>query len=101
MRKPASVLPEPVGAATSVCSPAAMGGQAASWAGVGPSGNRSRNQAATAGCSSTDGSSVVSTRDAAQLQGIEQRLLRRDGHGATLRPRCDTPDGWLCRGEWT
>ena len=61
MRKPASVLPEPVGAATRVCSPAAMGGQAASWAGVGPSGKRSRNQAATAGCSSTDGRSVVST----------------------------------------
>ena len=61
MRKPASVLPEPVGAATRVCSPAAMGGQAASCAGVGPSGKRSRNQAATAGCSSTDGRSVVST----------------------------------------
>ena len=61
MRKPASVLPDPVGAATSVCSPAAIGGQAASCAGVGPSGNRSRNQAATAGCSSTEGRSVVST----------------------------------------
>ena len=93
MRKPASVLPEPVGAATSVCSPAAMGGQAASCAGVGPSGKRSRNHAATAGCSSTDGRSVVSTVDAAQLEGIEQRLLRRGGHAVTLRLGCDTlPD---------
>ena len=68
MRKPASVLPEPVGAATSVCSPAAIDGQAASCAGVGPSGNRSRNQAATAGCSSTDGSERGVDRDAAQLE---------------------------------
>ncbi len=39
--------------------------------------------------------------DGVQLQRLEQRLLRRDGHKATLRLRCDTPDGWLCRGEWT
>src|SRR5688572_15880848 len=61
MRNPARVLPEPVGAATRVCSPAEIGGQAASCAGVGPCGKRSRNQAATAGCSSTVGSSEVST----------------------------------------
>ena len=48
-RKPASVLPEPVGAATSVLWPAAMSGQPASCGGVGPSGNRRRNQVATAG----------------------------------------------------
>ena len=69
MRKPASVLPDPVGAATRVCSPAAMDGQAASCAGVGPSGKRSRNQAATAGCSSTVGSSVVSTVTALSSTG--------------------------------
>ena len=31
-------------------------------------------------------------RDAPQLEGIEQRFLRRGGHRVTLRPACDTPD---------
>src|SRR6516165_64795 len=48
-RKPASVLPDPVGAAISVSSPAATRGQPSSWASVGPSGNRPRNHSLTAG----------------------------------------------------
>ena len=47
-RKAASVLPEPVGASTSVWAPAAMAGQPWRWAGVG-SGNDVSNQARTAG----------------------------------------------------
>src|SRR6516162_2757858 len=48
-RKPASVLPEPVGAQTSVCRPATIAGQPSRWASVGPSGNRRANQVRTAG----------------------------------------------------
>jgi hypothetical protein len=48
-RKPDSVLPEPVGAATSVSEPAAMCGHAARCGSVGPSGNRRRNHVPTAG----------------------------------------------------
>ena len=46
--KAASVLPLPVGAQISVCSPAAMCGHPSSWAFVG-SGNDAANQARTAG----------------------------------------------------
>ena len=49
IRKAASVLPEPVGAHSSVCEPEAMAGQPCSCAGVGPSGKASANQAAVAG----------------------------------------------------
>ena len=48
-RKPASVLPDPVGAAISVSEPAAMWGHPSAWGGVGPSGKRRRNHSATAG----------------------------------------------------
>src|SRR5688500_6764213 len=82
MRKPASVLPEPVGAATRVCWPAAMAGQAASCAGVGPWGKRSRNQLATAGCSSTDGRRVVSTVTPPSSSGSK----RASCVGADTRP---------------
>src|SRR5690242_1845875 len=51
-RNAASVLPEPVGAATSVSRPAATCGHASSWGAVGPSGKRRRNHSATAGCMS-------------------------------------------------
>jgi len=47
-RKAASVLPDPVGAAISVCRPAWIEGQACFWAGVGDAKQRP-NQAATAG----------------------------------------------------
>ena len=48
-RNPASVLPDPVGAAISVSSPAAMWGHPSCWGGVGPSGNRPSNHSRTAG----------------------------------------------------
>src|ERR1700722_18228792 len=48
-RTPASVLPEPVGAAMSVSFPAAICGHPWLCAGVGPSANRRSNQARTAG----------------------------------------------------
>src|SRR5215472_1665659 len=49
-RKAASVLPDPVGAAISVCRPAAISAQPPACGGVGPSGNRLANQVRTAGC---------------------------------------------------
>src|SRR5580658_9864415 len=48
-RNPASVLPDPVGAATSVSLPAAIRGQLRACGSVGPSGKRCLNQALTAG----------------------------------------------------
>ena len=48
-RNPVRVLPVPVGDATRTSLPAAMWGHAATWGGVGPSGNRRANHAATAG----------------------------------------------------
>src|SRR5438132_450247 len=62
VRNPASVLPEPVGAAMSVCSPAAMCGHPPVWAAVGPSGNRRSNHARTAGCATPFTSATVSNR---------------------------------------
>ena len=49
VRKAASVLPEPVGAAISVSSPAAIAGQPSAWGSVGPSGNRRPNHVRIAG----------------------------------------------------
>ena len=48
-RNAASVLPEPVGAAISVSSPAAIAGQPSACGSVGPSGNRRPNQVRIAG----------------------------------------------------
>ena len=48
VRNAASVFPEPVGAAISVCRPLAMAGQPRAWASVGPS-NRPSNHAWTRG----------------------------------------------------
>ncbi len=48
-RNPASVFPDPVGAAIRVSTPAAMWAQPSAWGRVGPSGNRRRNHSATAG----------------------------------------------------
>lgn len=47
--KPVSVLPEPVGAQTSVCPPETIAGQPQAWASVGPSGTRRSNRTRTAG----------------------------------------------------
>ena len=48
-RNAASVLPEPVGAAISVCRPAAISAQPSACGSVGPAGNRRANQVRTAG----------------------------------------------------
>ena len=48
-RNAASVLPDPVGAAISVCRPAAISAHPPACGSVGPAGNRRPNQAATAG----------------------------------------------------
>src|SRR6266516_2087608 len=48
-RNAASVLPDPVGAAISVCRPAAISCHPAACGSVGPAGNRPSNQARTAG----------------------------------------------------
>src|SRR5262249_43118203 len=58
-RKPASVLPDPVGAATSVSVAAATEGQPRRWASVGPSGKRRRNHSATAGWNAGCASAAV------------------------------------------
>ena len=55
-RKADSVLPDPVGALTSVSAPARTAGQAPACAGVGPSGKRCENQARTAGWKPASGS---------------------------------------------
>src|SRR5919197_1972250 len=68
-RNPASVLPEPVGAHTSVCRPATIAGQPPLWASVGPPGNRRSNHTRTAGwnrsripdASETDGRELTDT----------------------------------------
>lgn len=51
----ARVLPEPVGAQMSVCSPAAIAGQPCAWAAVG-SAKVDRNQSAAAGVKAASGS---------------------------------------------
>src|SRR5579862_5322085 len=51
-RKPARVLPDPVGAAMRVSWAEAIRGQPRDCGGVGPSGNRRRNHSATAGWNS-------------------------------------------------
>jgi hypothetical protein len=48
-RKAASVFPEPVGAAISVCRPAAISRQPPACGSVGPAGNRRANQLLIAG----------------------------------------------------
>src|SRR5579864_6474091 len=64
-RNAASVLPEPVGAATRVFRPATIAGQARSWGSVGVP-NRERNQAATAGWKGLSGIEVPDREDEAR-----------------------------------
>ncbi len=82
-RNPVSVLPEPVGEATSTSLPAAMWGQAADCGDVGPAGNRRANQLATAGWNSDSGEAagtplfhqdvVTPTNAVSQRAGQERR----------------------------
>ncbi len=95
--------------------PAAIGGQAASCAGVGPSGNRSRNQAATAGCSSTEGRSVVSTVTPPSSRGSNsgscvgadtgspyvRRVTPRIARRATRGGRRGSPDDEASPAAWS
>ncbi len=72
-RKAARVLPLPVGAQMSVCSPAAMAGQPRAWAAVGTS-NDERNQ------------SLVAGRKAVERIGLgvwDVAALRSSGHWTT------------------
>src|SRR5690554_3083622 len=102
MRNPARVLPEPVGAASRTCSPAAMAGQAAAWAGVGPSVNRWRNQAAMAGCMPRPGTSVVSsvTPPSSSGSNSDAWLETTAVIAPTLDPPCDIPSAgfWVVLG---
>ena len=79
-RKAVSVLPEPVGASTSVCSPEAMGGQACTWASVGAA-NVVENQAWTG----------AENRSRAGWGATDRRLPR--GGDTPGRAGADRPDG--------
>src|SRR5437879_2934824 len=83
-RKPARVLPEPVGAAMSVSRPAAMWAQPSSWAGVGPSGNRRANQVATAGWKPSAGSPTTLGSAWNRVGLLSTAILRR------LTSQCDS-----------
>ncbi len=83
-RNPVSVLPDPVGEATSTSLPAAMWGQALDWGGVGPAGNRRLNQPATAGWKSDSG--PVDSRGASgtllfHQEGVTPATTRAAGTG--------------------
>src|SRR3974390_935206 len=84
-RKPVSVLPDPVGEATSTSCPAAMWGQAAACGEVGPARKRRANQPAPAG-------------------GVEERLGRGRGRGIGHRPippgGCDADERGRRRAWW-
>ena len=67
-RKAASVLPLPVGACSSVCSPAAMAGQPRAWARVG-SAKASRNQARVGSENGARGSVTVNASLSASSDG--------------------------------
>ena len=68
-RNAASVLPEPVGAVMSVCSPVAIAGQACAWTSVGPS-KAEANQSRTAGVNCDSGTSAQASR---QLRPVSVR----------------------------
>lgn len=75
----ARVLPDPVGAQMSVCSPAAIAGQPWTWAAVG-SANVDRNQSAAAGVKAASGS----------LEGAKsERAGERRGTGKEYRSASD------------
>ncbi len=71
-RKPASVLPDPVGAAIRVSWPDAMSGQPWDCGAVGPSGNRRRNHSATAGWKSTAPWPLARSGDSSRTAGVDR-----------------------------
>src|SRR5204862_4612800 len=64
-RNAASVLPDPVGAVMSVCSPVAIAGHACAWTSVGPS-KADANQSRTAGVNCDNGTGAQASRDCGQ-----------------------------------
>src|ERR1700676_3588918 len=87
-RNAASVLPEPVGAATRVLRPATIEGQARTWGSVGVP-NRERNQAATAGWKGLSGITVPDRED-------EERGPRR---APLAKPNTSVPTPHSRRGQ--
>jgi hypothetical protein len=70
-RKPARVLPDPVGAAIRVSRPEVIKGQPRACGSVGPSGKRRRNQVATAGWKvASTGCDAVGPRSGAEASGV-------------------------------
>ena len=87
-RNPASVLPDPVGAAISVSRPAAMWAHPASWGGVGPSGKRRANHSATAGWNPVAGSPTGPGGPSNNVRSVEDsHHLREYRPGGTVTPR--------------
>src|SRR5580658_4547379 len=93
-RNPVSVLPEPVGEATSTSLPAAIWGHAADWGDVGPAGNLPANQLATAGWNSDSGEAagiplfhqdVVTATNAVSTRGVQ---------AGGRRPQQEIIGGW-------
>src|SRR5688572_22576858 len=82
-RKAASVLPEPVGARTRVCSPRLIAGQPWAWGGV-ASGKLLVNHSATAG---------VNVAAASNPGGAAVLAGRRRAMGSTIRRGCDGDAG--------
>ena len=67
-RNAASVLPDPVGAQMSVCSPAAMAGQPCAWAAVGAA-KDAPNQSRVAGCEAASGAMSGAARRPVAARG--------------------------------
>lgn len=85
-RNAASVLPEPVGAETSTCSPPAMAGHAWTWAGVGAA-KACSNQRLVRGVKLDRGT------HASVAPGAGRREHRRPVRGRR-RPQSPAPEGW-------
>src|SRR5437773_11463057 len=100
-RNPASVLPEPVGAQTSVCRPATIAGQPPVWASVGPSGNRRSNQTRTAGWnrSRIPGAPETAGVDSSELTDISASQTAAVPKHATVSRDAASGGRWHSRAE--
>src|ERR1700722_15661558 len=83
-RNAASVLPDPVGAAISVCRPAAISRQPPACGSVGPAGNRRSNQARTAGWNESSTRSPYPRPPTFRPAYSARRVLRLRGHTAIM-----------------
>ena len=93
-RNAASVLPEPVGARISVCSPAAMAGQPCAWAAVG-AGNEVANHART-GSEKRSSAAMAAAYGGALTVGLGASSWRRSG-GKIAGGDQRILDGWSGR----